>query len=82
LVALASLDAFAHDGADQGFLTSRYPNMEEAPLFDVRKFPASAGASGGEDEIQSSDEPLMRMSTIWNFNQVYEIYKCNMYVLA
>lgn len=54
---LDSKDSFSYDGADQGFLTAVFRDMERAPLFDPTE--------------PRSEEPMQRMPLAYNTNHVY-----------
>lgn len=54
---LNSKESFSYDGADQGFLTAVFRDMERAPIFDARQ--------------PRSEEPMQRLPLAYNTNHAY-----------
>lgn len=62
---LLTFSTFSYDGADQGFLTAEYPELEGAPMFD----PAEVLADPAHPKMY--EHKGMRFPIEYNFNSVY-----------
>jgi len=61
---LLTLASFSYDGADQGFLTAEFPQLDSAPLFNVREILQNPNPV-------PSEEPVMRFNMEYNMNSVF-----------
>ncbi len=64
LVNLLTLASYSYDGADQGFLTAEFRELEKAPLFVPARY---VSAGGG----RPAELPLMRIPMEYNANSVF-----------
>jgi len=81
---LLTLESFSYDGADQGFLTAEFPQLDNAPLFDHRyvtgeiELPPHTQAQitralqvPASQAPRRFEEPAMRFAMEYNLNSVF-----------
>ncbi len=67
---LLTLESFSYDGADQGFLTAEFLDVDTSPMFDP-KVPYIRAREQNSSAPVAYEDPTMRYPAEYNFNSVY-----------